>query len=134
MRVSNVVYLFALSAALFAQEYRGRIQGTVTDESNASIAGANITLRDVATNASQTRLSDQSGRYLFDLVEPGAYTLSVEAKGFAMYRQQNITIRQRGDITIDIGLRLASVSNEVTVNAEAAQVQFNSGKLDTTVD
>src|SRR5215470_1009026 len=114
MRASTVVYLFVLATALSAQEYRGRIQGAVTDESSASIAGANMTLRDVATNASQVRLTDQAGRYLFDLVEPGSYTLSVEAKAFAVYRQQNIVIRQRGDITIDIPLRLASVSNEVT--------------------
>jgi len=134
MRASTLVYFFASAAALWAQEYRGRIQGTVTDESSASIAGANITLRETATNASQARQTDPSGRYLFDLVEPGSYTISVEAKGFAIYRQQNIVIRQRGDITIDIPLRLASVSNEVTVTAEAAQVQFNSGKLDTTID
>src|SRR5262245_51646843 len=122
MRASTLVYLFALTATLWAQEYRGRIQGTVTDESSASISGANITLRDVATNASQTRQTDQSGRYLFDLVEPGSYTISVEAKGFAIHRQEGVVIRQRGDITIDIPLRLASVSNEVTVTAEAAQV------------
>jgi len=134
MRVSTVVYLFALNVALWAQEYRGRIQGSVTDESNAAVAGASITLRDVATNASQSRPTDSSGHYLFDLVEPGAYTMSVEAKGFATHRQQNIAIRQRGDITIDVVLRLASVSSEVSVTADAAQVQFNSGKLDTTVD
>src|SRR5215475_9398305 len=102
MRVSTVVYLFALNAALWAQEYRGRIQGSVTDESNAAVAGASITLRDVATNASQARPTDSSGHYLFDVVEPGAYTMSVEANGFATYRQLNIMIRQRGDITIDV--------------------------------
>src|SRR5215475_1975164 len=132
MRVSTVVSLFALTGALWAQEYRGRIQGTVTDESSASVAGANIRLRDVATNASQTRETDQSGRYLFDLVEPGSYTMSVEAKGFAVYRQQNIVIRQRGDITIDIPLRLASVSTEVTVTVSVDDVQPNSAKIDTT--
>src|ERR1700739_3960361 len=62
-----------------AQEYRGRIQGVITDPSQAVVAGAKVTLAHVSTGVIRTQSANESGHYLFDLVEPGNYTLSAEA-------------------------------------------------------
>jgi hypothetical protein len=81
-----------LAIAASAQEYRARVQGIVSDASDAVVAGAVVRLRNVATDVQVVRQTDSYGRYLFDLVEPGAYTLTGEMAGFARYLQENIPI------------------------------------------
>ena len=70
--------LVALTCAgsALAQEYRGRIQGVVTDPSKAVVAGATVTLRNNNTGVAAARTTDATGHYLFDLVEPGTYNVT----------------------------------------------------------
>src|ERR1700761_828464 len=92
-----------------AQEYRGRIQGTVTDPSQSVIAGATVTLSNINTGINAVRTANESGHYLFDLVEPGSYRLTVEATGFSKFIQENIGLATRADMTIDASLRTGNV-------------------------
>jgi len=123
---------FAL--VLSAQEYRGRVQGSVTDPSQAAIAGATVTLSNVDTGVSTTRQSDEQGRYLFDLVLPGKYQVTVQMQGFNRFVQENVVLQSRSDVTVDAQLRTGDVRETVTVEAQASTVQFNTSKLETTVD
>lgn len=117
-----------------AQEYRGKIQGTVLDNGAAAIVGATATLQNSGTNLVVVERTNQNGHYIFDLVEPGTYTLTIESPGFAPRREESILLRQHGDVTIDAKLAVGAVKDAVTVTAQSAQVQFNSSKLETTVD
>lgn len=123
-----------LTAVVWGQEYRGRIQGTVRDQSNAVVVGATVTLRNVRTGVEAATKSNETGYYLFPLVEPGLYTVTVELPGFARFVQENITLGTRGDITVDAVLQPGAVQETVTVSAQASQLQFNTSKLDTTVE
>lgn len=76
------------------------MQGTVTDPSQAVIVGATVTLTNVNTGVSSTRQTDQTGRYLFDLVLPGTYTVTVEFAGFNRLVQENVVVSARGDVTV----------------------------------
>ncbi len=135
----NTQLLVFLLAALFAvragaQEYRGRIQGTVTDTSQAAVAGATVRITNVKTGVPTVRQTNEVGHYLFDLVEPGNYTVSVEFTGFSKFVQENVNLQQRSDISVDVTLRAGDVQETVTVSAALTVVQFNTGKLETTVD
>src|SRR5579864_225709 len=123
-----------LSAGLYAQEYRGRIQGNVVDTSQAAIAGATVTLLNVKTGVPAVRQTNESGHYMFDLVEPGTYNVTVEFPGFSKFLQENVNLLLHGDITVDATLKAGDVRETVTVTGEVASVQFNSAKLETTVD
>jgi len=50
----------------------GTLAGTVTDQSGAVVSGATVTLTDVATNTSRTTTTNETGRYIFVNVPPGA--------------------------------------------------------------
>ena len=63
--------LLMAAVSAFAQDYRARIQGIVTDSSNASVASAKVTLRNINTGISASRETGANGAYLFDNVEPG---------------------------------------------------------------
>ncbi len=126
--------LAIFAVGLSAQEYRGRVQGSVTDGTQASIAGATVTLSSVNTGVSSTRQTNEQGRYLFDLVLPGKYTVSVQLQGFSKFVQENVVLQSRSDVTVDAELRPGDVRETVTVEGQASTVQFNTSKLETTVD
>ncbi len=126
--------LVLLSSAVFGQEYRGRVQGTVMDSSRASIVGATVTLLNIKTGAAAVRQSNDTGHYLFDLVEPGTYSISVEFAGFSKYVQENTAVPSRADLTVDAILKPGEIKETVSVTAEAASLQYSTSKLETTVD
>jgi hypothetical protein len=134
--MSAVLVLLAvlLAAGASAQEFRGRIQGNVVDSSGAAVVGATVTLLNVQTGVSATRQSNETGHYIFDLINPGTYTITVEFAGFSKFAQENIILQQRGDIAVNVVLKAGDIKETVTVSAEASMVQFNTAKLDTTVD
>ncbi len=127
-----VIWLAAVS--LWSQEYRGRVQGSVTDTSQSAIVGATVTLANTQTGVTSVRETNESGRYLFDFVLPGPYTVTVQFAGFQRFIQEKIVLQSRADITVDAVLRPGDVREAVTVSDQASTVQFNTSKLETTVD
>ena len=79
-----------LSSPIFGQDYRSRIQGSVTDSSDAAIVGAQVTLLNTQTGVSVVQNTNVAGHYLFDLVEPGTYTITVESAGFSKFVQEQL--------------------------------------------
>lgn len=117
-----------------SQSYRGRVQGVVTDATQAVVAGATVTLLNVGTGVNVVRQSGSNGQYLFDFVDPGTYTVAVELPGFSKFVQENILVQTRGDVTVDAVLKTGSVQESITVSEAPAMVQFNSSSKDLTLD
>ncbi|MCW5979342.1 MAG: TonB-dependent receptor [Bryobacteraceae bacterium] len=130
--------LLAISCLLFspavAQDYRAKVQGVVTDSSQAVVSGAKVTLHNDKTGVDSVRTTNVTGNYVFDFVEPGAYTVTVELEGFSKFVQQGVAVLVRGDVTVNAQLTIGQVSEAVTVQAEAVSVQFNTSTMELTVD
>jgi type 1 fimbria pilin len=124
----------ALSSNSAAQDYRARIQGRVTDSTQAVIAGANVSLLNVKTGVRMARQTNETGVYLFDLIEPGWYSVTIEAAGFNKHVQENIEVQSRGDITVDASLAPGSVQESIVVSDSPVAVQFNSTNVALTID
>ena len=77
--------LFFSSSMALAQDTRGKVQGMVSDPSNAVVAGATVTLRNDNTGVQAQKATDEYGKYLFDYVLPGDYTVTVELSGFKQF-------------------------------------------------
>src|ERR1700760_247626 len=69
-------------AFMAAQTATGGINGTITDQTGASIAGATITLTSESTGAARTLTASSAGTYALTSLEPGDYDLRVSAAGF----------------------------------------------------
>jgi hypothetical protein len=119
------VALLALAVAAGAQDYRARVQGTIFDSSHGALPGALVTLTNTATGVAATRTTDGQGRYLFDFVEPGVYTVSAELIGFTRAQQESVLVQQRDDVTVSLTLLLGGVEEVVTVTAPSVSVQFH---------
>ncbi|MGH9658065.1 MAG: carboxypeptidase-like regulatory domain-containing protein, partial [Bryobacteraceae bacterium] len=112
----------------------GRVQGVVTDSTEAVVARASVRLRNVNTGVEVVRQTDAYGRYLLDFVEPGAYTLVVEMPGFSKFLQEKILVQNRGDVTVNAKLQLGVVAETVKVTEAPVAVQFNTSSMDLTVE
>jgi hypothetical protein len=76
-----------------AQDYRARVQGVVTDASQAVVVGARVILRNENTGVENTRITNETGHYFFDFVEPGTYTVIVEMQGFRRFVSASIPVQ-----------------------------------------
>jgi hypothetical protein len=126
--------LAAMAPSAWSQDYRARVQGSVSDASQAVVPGARVVLRNVETGVEVTRQAGATGQYLFDFVDPGSYTLVCEHPGFHKFVQENLAVRVKGDVTLNIVLTLGQVSDTVTVSESPVSVQFNSTTLEMVVD
>jgi hypothetical protein len=116
-----------------AQDYRARVQGQIVDESRGALPGVTVRLLNDATGVAVERVSDTDGRYRFDFVEPGNYSITAALQGFRTAAQNAVRVPQRGDVTIDLTLGLATVTETITVQGASALVQFNSSSSDMTL-
>ena len=131
----TILLAMSLSGALNAQDARARVQGLVTDSSNAVIVGATVTLLNTGTGVKMVRPSNETGLYRFDYVDPGTYTITIEAAGFSKFLQENFEIRAQGDVTVNASLKLGGVTETVTVGGGAiVDLQFNTANRLLTID
>jgi hypothetical protein len=116
------------------QEFRGKIQGLVTDPSKAVVPGATVTLLNIKTGVQTVKITNQTGLYRFDNVDSGSYTLTVELTGFSKFVQENITVEARADITVNAMLKVGGSNETVTVTESPVGVAFNTTNIALTVD
>src|SRR5262249_40090118 len=134
-RLGSVFALALVGAALAnAQEFRGRVQGVVTDASGALIPGASVHLKNNGTGVELTRTSSEQGLYVFDYVDPGTYILTVEITGFKKFIQPNVLVQQRGDVTVDPKMETGAISESITVEGTPVALQFNTATRDLTIE
>jgi hypothetical protein len=128
-----VAILLTVTPSL-AQEYRARVQGNLTDETQLAVPGAQITLKNDATGVGVTRTTGPEGHYLFDYVDPGTYTLTAELSGFATVVQRNVLVQARGDVTVDVTMKVGGLAETVTVEVTPVAIQFNTSTKDLTLE
>lgn len=126
--------LVLTTAPVAAQDYRAKVQGTVSDASQAVIPSVKVTLTNENTGVSATRETNPQGQFVFDFVEPGTYTVTVESAGFNKFTQKGIQVQVRADVTVDPVLQVSGVAETVEVTGQVAQVQFNSTTMELTIN
>jgi hypothetical protein len=127
------IFICLTSLLVVAQDYRAKVQGTVTDTIGSSLAGAKVILLNVGTGVEVTRQTNGEGLYIFDFVESGTYSVIVEVQGFKKFEQRNILVQNRGDITVNAKMEVGGVSEVVTIQDTPVAVQFNSSSDTTTI-
>jgi outer membrane receptor protein involved in Fe transport len=117
--LSALLMSFALFAgSAFAQTTTtGSIEGTVTDPTGAAVAGVTVTLTRQG-GRSATATTNDEGFFRIPALEPGQYTVAVEAeKGFAKFEQSNVPVNLSKTSTVTIQLRPQGATETVTVTA-----------------
>ena len=119
----TIALLFSLLLPAMGQETTGTILGTVTDASGAVVPGATVTITNIDKNAVLRKLtSGKDGSFIAPLLPIGHYSVTVEAKGFKASTKSNIELNIRDQYRVDSALAPGSVTESVTVEADALQV------------
>jgi hypothetical protein len=124
--------LIATPAA--AQILYGGLVGNVTDESGASVPGATVTATNDQTGVSRTTETTAEGVYRIPTLDPGAYTVRVQADGFRSFEQRGATVSVNNLTRVDVPLQLGQVSEQVTVEASAVTLQTDRAEVRHEVD
>jgi hypothetical protein len=100
-----------------APSWAGSLKGKVTDPSGAVVPGAQVSIRSQAAPAARMFTTDSAGAFSAEGLEPGAYTVAVEAPGFDKF-EQTVNIPATGDATIAIALKIAAEETAVEVSTK----------------
>src|SRR5678815_3829653 len=124
-----------LVAVASGQGTTSRVTGTVQDANGGAVAGARVTLTNEATGVSFNAETSESGTYSFDLVQAGKYTVTVEKQGFKKFVSTANPVNVNQPATINAALETGGLTETVTVQAGAEQVQTStSGNIGSTID
>jgi hypothetical protein len=118
-----------LCAAVAVASTTGSITGIVTDATGAVVPGAKITATNVDTGVQSTVETDGAGFYNFPNLPVGNYNLSVGQHGFKTYTKTGIRIDANTVFRVDVKLELGEVSEKVTVQSDAVQVETQSTQM-----
>ena len=136
--MTRLVRLYALLVALIlvagvahAQTSVGTIEGTVTDEQGAILPGVTATL--TGPRGAQTVVTDEKGQYRFISVQPGSYKLKVELGTSFAAQTRDVELGLGKTALVDFTLKVASVSEAVTVTGEAPTVDVRGSSTETSV-
>ena len=108
--------LFLLAALAFGQSQAnsGDIEGRVVDQNGAAIPNAALTAKNQATGIAKNTTADSGGNFRFVLLQPGSYTVTATANGFAQAELTNITVSIGGAANLEV--RLSAGGANVTVD------------------
>src|SRR6266581_3338334 len=120
-----VLALFALSA-MAQGTVTGSINGTVMNPNKEVVPGATVTVKNIGTNKEVTSTSDDNGGFRVVNLEPGTYTVSVNATGFAPFTKENVVVEVGRSTPLEVPLGLQAVSGEVSITAEAPVINNTS--------
>ena len=112
-----VAVVITFASLALGQTSRGTVSGTVTDPNGAVISGAEITLTSAATKLNRTTTTNTEGFYRFEAVDPGTYSLKVNATGFGEVVSTGIVVQ--ANQTSDVPTQMAPAGQVETVNVAA---------------
>ena len=126
--------LLLVSSTAWAQVTRGRISGTVSDETGALIPGVEVTTTNLDTGGTRTVLTGDEGRYTAPDLALGNYEVEAALAGFQTAVRSGILLTLGREIVVDLTLAVGEITERVTVTGEAPLVETTQSTLGDLVD
>jgi hypothetical protein len=118
---------------LFSQTSQGTIQGGVFDQSGGVVAGATVSVIDVARGVTRALTADDAGQYIANDLIPGTYTVRAEAKGFRTVEHSGVLVEVGRSIRVDLVLQPGEQTQTITVTGEVPAIDATDATLGGTV-
>jgi len=118
----------------FAQSDNSSISGVVKDPSGAVVSNAKVTVRNEDTAFERVATTNDSGFFTVTNIAPGYYTVSAEAAGFKRASSTRNKLDAGLPIAVNMDLAVGAVTDTVTVEASAAQLNTESATVGKTVE
>lgn len=115
----TLVVLLLLSAvgSAAAQTSKGFVAGVVEDQNGAAVSNAAVKITNLTTGVARDTVTDNSGSFRLDAVDPGAYMLEASAQGFKTAKLDRIEVNAAQTLNLPIKLEIGSPTEQVVVSA-----------------
>ena len=124
---------FLFSAQAFAQTQSARLVGAVHDASGAAIPNAKITATQQETKKTTETTSNANGEYVLPALQPGPYSLNVEAAGFRKAVVNALQLDAAANMSQSVTLEVGQVTEVLEVKANALNVQTTDAQVSQSV-
>jgi hypothetical protein len=114
--------LALVSILCFAQTQTARLQGFVRDASGAVIPAAKVVVVNDRTKETAEATTNETGFYIFPVLRPGTYTMTVDANGFAKAVVRGIELAVSANVSQDVPLEVGRIAEVVEVKANVVGV------------
>ena len=135
--ISSMIVLCSLWLAAtpaVAQQTTGSITGRILDDQGASVPGVTVTGKSDATGFVRTDVTDGEGMFRLTALPVGTYDLTAELSGFAKIENKGIVVNVGQTLDLNLTLKLAAVSETISVRAETPLIQTSSSSVGGVVD
>ena len=130
--VLAIVLLSALPA--WAQVQTGILSVKVVDAQGAILPGATVTVTSPVLPAPLVGTSGADGVYQIPGLTPATYSVKVTLQGFETFVRQDVIVSQSQTVSIDAGMKIGTMSEQVTVQGETPLVDTKSVGAKTNID
>src|SRR6266849_4881277 len=131
--LAGFIVCMLLTVSVYGQTTNGSIQGTVTDSSGATLSRATVTARNLDTGLTNSTVTTDACLYSLPNLPPGRYSVKVEATGLKKYEREGVTVLTGSTVSLDIEMQIGAVSENVTVIADASQLETATSDIGSTV-
>ncbi|HEV8369034.1 MAG TPA: TonB-dependent receptor [Pyrinomonadaceae bacterium] len=107
----------AVVLSAFAQQRAGSLRGQVSDELGALVVGATVTIT-AADGTQKNTLTANDGTYNFTSLQAGKYSIKVNAKGFSLYENSDVSVNSGSRATHDVRLVVTLEKQIITVTED----------------
>ena len=110
------------------------LSGSVADSTGAIVPQATVTISSAQNGITRSITSNSRGGYSFTQLPPSTYTLTVVANGFRTYKQTGVLLDAAQSATQNVALAVGAVSEQVTVEAQASQINTDNANIATSIN
>ena len=123
----TTLFVLVVATVVFSQSREtGAITGQVIDEQGTALPGVQVTLISPKLMGTRVVTTDAKGEYRFPALPPGEYQIKAELPGFGTVVREKIRVTTTATLAVDITLKPAKISEQVTVVAQSPTVDVKS--------
>src|SRR5215831_11743829 len=119
--LAATLLILIVSSLIFAQ-VNAVLNGTVSDASGALIPGVEVTAKNVNTGITTTLVTNETGSFAFQSLQPGTYTLEAALSGFQKAAYNNVVLGQGQQVRLNFTLQVGAAAQQVEVTIAADTV------------
>src|SRR5437773_1494227 len=125
----RVLLFLCLIAGMSYGQGGASVQGTISDATGAVLPGGSVNVKNSGTGSSVELVTDERGRYLVPVLQPGEYEIQASLPGFQTVSRRGIRLAVGQNAVIDIKLDVGQVKNQVEVVADANPINLTSAAV-----
>ena len=132
--ILSIGLLVAMVAAASAQDFRGAVNGRITDESGGVLPGVSVVVTNMETKVASSTVTSETGGYSVLYLAPGTYIVAAELQGFKKVVRDNVEVRLGDRLELNFKLDVGRMEETITVSAETPLLETRSASAGQVID